>query len=95
MNNGASGNILSPTFYSHKGTLLEENTWSHSGSIHEHNNIDSLQQYSPTWANSKEIYIPGFISKDISGAISVAYPIESFFWDFLLEKGVFSDTGSD
>jgi hypothetical protein len=25
----------------------------------------------------------------------VAYPIESFFWDFLPEKGVFSDIGSD
>jgi hypothetical protein len=42
---------------------------------------------------SKRIYIPGFISEDISGVISVAYPIESFFWDFLPEKGVFSDIG--
>ena len=47
------------------------------------------------WAHSKEIYIPSFISEDISGAISVAYPIELFFWDFLPEKEVFSDTGSD
>ena len=44
---------------------------------------------------SKEIYILGFISEDILGAISVAYPIESFFWDLLPEKGVFLDTGSD
>ena len=44
---------------------------------------------------SKEIYIPSFISEDISGAISVAYPVESFFWDFIPEKGVFSDTGPD
>ena len=47
------------------------------------------------WAHSKKIYIPGFISEDILGAISVAYPIESFFCDFLLEKEVFSDTESD
>ena len=47
------------------------------------------------WAYSKEPYIPGFISEVISGAISVAYPIVSFFWDFLPEKKVFSDTGSD
>ena len=47
------------------------------------------------WAHSKEIYIPGFISEDISGAISVAYPIELFLWDFLPEKEVFSDTESD
>ena len=47
------------------------------------------------WAYSKKIYIPGFISEDISGAISVAYPIESFFGDSLPEKEVFSDTGSD
>ena len=46
-------------------------------------------QYSPMWAYSKEIYISGFISEDISGSISVAYPIESFFWDFLPEKGSF------
>jgi hypothetical protein len=47
------------------------------------------------WAYSKEIYIPDFISEDISGAISVAYPIESIFLDFLPKKGVFLDTGSD
>ena len=47
------------------------------------------------WAHSKEIYIPSFIFEDILGAISVAYPIESFFWDFLPKKEVFSDTGSD
>jgi len=37
----------------------------------------------------KEIYIPGFISEDISGAISVAYQIESFFWDLYPKKGSF------
>jgi hypothetical protein len=47
------------------------------------------------WAYSKEIYISGFIFEDILGEISVAYPIESFFWDFIPEKEVFSDTGSD
>ena len=47
------------------------------------------------WAHSKEIYIPGFISEDISGAIGVVYSIESFFWDFLPEKEAFSDTRSD
>ena len=47
------------------------------------------------WAYSKETDILGFISEVISGAISVAYPIESFFCDFLLEKEVFSDTESD
>ena len=46
-------------------------------------------------AYTKEIYIPGFISEDISGAISVAYPIKSFFCDFLPEKEVFLDTRSD
>ena len=43
----------------------------------------------------KEPYIPDFISEVISGAISVAYLIVSFFWDFLPEKEVFSDTESD
>ena len=46
-------------------------------------------------AYSKEIYITRFISEDILGAISVAYPIKSFFCDFLPEKEVFLDTGSD
>ena len=47
------------------------------------------------WAYSKEPYIPGFISEVISSAISVVYPIVSFFWDFLPKKEVFLDTGSD
>ena len=40
-------------------------------------------------AYSKEIYIPGFISEDISGAISVVYPIESFSGIFYLKKRSF------
>ena len=46
------------------------------------------------WALNKEQYIPDFISEIISGAIGVADPIVSFFWDFP-EKEIFSDSGSD
>ena len=46
------------------------------------------------WALNKELYIPGFISEIISGAISVADPIV-LFSGILPEKEVFSDSGSD
>ena len=46
------------------------------------------------WALNKESYIPGFIPEIISGAISVADPIVSFFWDFT-QKDAFSDSGID
>ena len=35
------------------------------------------------------LYIPGFIPEVILGAISVAYPIVSFFWDFTQKRGLF------
>jgi len=42
----------------------------------------------------KEINIPGFSFEDITGAISVAYPIISFFWD-ITQKRDLLDIGSD
>jgi hypothetical protein len=41
------------------------------------------------WALNKEPYIQGFIPEVISGAISVADPIVSFFWDFTQKRGLF------
>ena len=40
-------------------------------------------------STNKELYFPGFIPEGISGAISVADPIVSFFWDFTRKGGLF------
>ena len=58
------------------------------GSIHgcsqRCNNVDSPNSNIP-----REHYIPGFIPEVILGAISVADPIVSFFWDFTRKIGLF------
>ena len=63
------------------------------GSIHgcsqRRNNTDSPNSNVSREALNKEPYIPGFIPEVILGAISVAYPIVSFFWDFTRKRGLF------
>ena len=53
------------------------------GGIHgcsqRHNNADSPNSNVSREALNKKPYIPGFIPEVILGAISVAYPIVSFF----------------
>ena len=85
---GASGKISYPPYIA-MWASLEDNPWCYSYSDHERNIADSLHSEAFTWIKSKAIDIPAFILEDITGAISVAYPIVSFFWDITRKRDLF------